>query len=122
MIGSMTVASFPRTTVTSMPMFLVERLLLPVAVDAVVAVARVVLSLVVRLDGVVVVGDDNGAVEVSVPGGMVVEVIPPPLSPILNVSVSGLVPSGGVGVAGVVVLGAVIVPVLSSPSPPPVNV
>ena len=103
LIGSIMVASLPRTTVTSMPMFLVERLLLLVAADAVVAVEAVV-SLVVGVDGVVAV---------TVLGGMaVVEVTPPPLSPIFNVNVSGLVPSGG--------LVLVVVPVLSPP--PPVNV
>jgi len=104
LIGSIMVASLPRTTVTSMPMFLVERLLLLVAADVVVAVEAVV-SLVVGVDGVVAV---------TVLGGMaVVEVTPPPLSPIFNVNVSELVPSGGV-----IVL--VVVPVLSPP--PPVNV
>jgi hypothetical protein len=111
LIGSMIGASFPRRTVTSMPMFLVERLLL-VAADVVVAVASVV-SLCVGLDGVVVGDDDgDGTVEVSVLGGMAVfEVTPPPLSPIFNVNVSGLVTSGRV-----VVL--IVVPVLS----PSVNV
>jgi hypothetical protein len=93
LIGSMIGgASFPppRTRLTSMPIFLVERLL-SVAVDVVVAVVSV-------LGGVAVFG-----------------VIPPPLSPIFNVNVSGLVPSGG----GLVVV-VVVVPVLSSR--PPVNV
>ncbi len=103
LIGSIMVASLPRTTMTSMPMFLVERLLLLVAADVVVAVEAVV-SLVVGVDGVV---------SVTVLGGMaVVEVTPPPLSPIFNVNVSGLVPSGGVVL--------VVVPVLSPP--PPLNV
>lgn len=89
LIGNIMGASFPRTRLTSMPMFLV----------------------------VVVGGNDGGGavvIEVSVLGGMaVVEVTPPTLSPIFNVNLSGLVPSGGV-----VVL--VVVPVLSPP--PPVNV
>src|SRR5918996_584760 len=43
LIGSIMGASFPRTTMTSMPMFLVERLLLlVVAADVVVAVEAVV--------------------------------------------------------------------------------
>lgn len=116
MIGSIIGGSFPRTTLTSIPMFLVERLLL-VAADVVVAVAPVVLSLVVGVDGVVVAGDEDsgGVVVVSVLGGMaVVEVTAPPLSPIFNVNVSGLVLSGGVVVP-------IVVPVLSPP-PPPVNV
>jgi hypothetical protein len=97
LIGSIMGASFPRTRLTSMPIFLVERFVL-VAED--VVVVGPALSLLPPP----CIGDENGVVVPDVGGGVVVvpgvvavvvpsppPPVPAPSSPILNVNVSGLV-------------------------------
>jgi hypothetical protein len=101
LIGSIIGASLPRTTVTSMPMFLVERFVL-VAEDVVVVVGPALPLLPPPClgdeDGEVVpdVGGGGGGGGVVIPGVVAVVVplpspTPAPSSPILNVNVSGLV-------------------------------